>query len=215
MERTYSVVSTLLSFIGLGLSLAIPVGTITIEMVKQGVRRGFWHALFVAFGSLSADIVFMTLIYAGLAQFLMEPLSKMLIWGMGLISLLYLGWDSIKEGFQPVAFTAGKERGLWQCYLSGFTLAALNPITIFFWLGIYGSILATIMDKVQFSETLLYSSAVFMGVFLWDLFVSVSVHFSRRFLNQLAIQLLSILAGVILIGFGVYFGIQIIQLGVL
>lgn len=208
-------VATLLSYIGLGLSLAIPVGTITIEMVKQGVRRGFWHSLFVAFGSLSADIVFMTLIYAGIAQFLMDPVSKMIIWIMGLFSLLYLGWDSIKEGIRPVAIASGQERGLWQCYLSGFTLAALNPLTIVFWFGIYGSVLASIIDKVRFSETLLYSSAVFMGVLLWDLFVSCSVHFTRQFLNPFAIQILSIIAGLMLIGFGVYFGLQIIQLGFL
>lgn len=205
------ILSTFLGFIGLGLSLAIPVGAVTIEIVKQGIRCGFWHSLLVASGALCADIVFMTLIYAGLAQFLMDPLPKMIIWVMGFITLLYLGWDSVKEGFRPVVLSSGNERGKLQCFLSGFSLAALNPINILFWLGIYGSALATIVDKVRFSETLLYSSAIFVGVFMWDLFVSSSVHFSRKLFNPLAIRLLSVVAGVSLIGFGVYFGFQIIQ----
>lgn len=33
-----------LSYIVLGLSLSIPVGPINIEMIKRGIKNGFWHS---------------------------------------------------------------------------------------------------------------------------------------------------------------------------
>lgn len=207
--------STFLSFVALGVSLGIPVGPIMIEMVKQGVRSGFWHSLFICFGALFADLVFVTLIYAGLAQYLMEPFPKMVMWAFGSATLLYLGWDSIKEAFRPIVLTSTSHSSLFQCFLSGFSLAALNPINILFWVGIYGSALATIIDKVAFEKTLLYSSAIFIGIFGWDVFLSSSIHFSRKLFSPSIIQLFSIIAGLALMGFGIYFATELIELHIL
>lgn len=51
-------ISDLLSYILLGFSLSVPVGAITIEMIKRGLRNGFWHAWFVGIGGINvADLI--------------------------------------------------------------------------------------------------------------------------------------------------------------
>lgn len=55
----------------LGISLAAPVGPINIEMLKRGIERGFWHAWVVGIGGMTADVLFMLLIYFGLSSVFM------------------------------------------------------------------------------------------------------------------------------------------------
>lgn len=53
----------------LGLSLSIPIGPINIEMVKRGIKYGFFHSWVVGLGGMSADIVLMFAIFFGLSVF--------------------------------------------------------------------------------------------------------------------------------------------------
>lgn len=39
-----------LTYVLLGFSIALPVGTITIEMTKQGLKNGFMHGWIVGLG---------------------------------------------------------------------------------------------------------------------------------------------------------------------
>ncbi len=202
---------TFFSYVLLGLSLAVPVGTLTIEMVKRGIRFGFFHSWVVGIGGMVADLILMTLIYAGVAQFLVTETAKLFLWSFGFITLLYIGYESIRDSSQTVLISSFQEEPLWKSFMTGFTITLANPINIIFWIGIYGSVLASAMTKVSFQQSLLYSSAIFLGVALWDLFVSGVVHFSRQAMNATFVRILSIAAGCFLIGFGFYFGYQVIQ----
>lgn len=83
------------SYIVLGLSLSVPVGPITIEMVKRGIKKGFLHSWFVGLGGMSADVVLMFLIYFGVSTYLTTPVAKLIMWIFGCIILVYLGYESI------------------------------------------------------------------------------------------------------------------------
>ncbi|OQO98502.1 lysine transporter LysE, partial [Geobacillus sp. 44C] len=51
--------NSFLSSILLGLSLSIPIGPINIEMIKRGIKFGFFHSWVVGLGGMSADLVLM------------------------------------------------------------------------------------------------------------------------------------------------------------
>ncbi|MDA8352849.1 MAG: hypothetical protein M0Z65_06595 [Firmicutes bacterium] len=53
---------------------------------------------------------------------------------------------------------------------------------------------------------MLYSSAIFIGIIVWDLFVSVSVHYGRQFMNKRYMKWVLASSGIALIGFGAFFG---------
>lgn len=203
--------SDLVSYILLGFSLSVPVGAITVEMIKRGLLNGFLHAWFVGVGGMSADVVLMLLIYFGIANLLTGPVAQITIWLCGFIVLVYLGIGSIREAFRKIELESGKERqpdSLSKAYLSGFAIALSNPLNIIFWISIYGSVLASTLQTASGGKVLFYSSAIFIGIAIWDLVIAGSVHFGRGFAGERFMKWFSVVAGLALIGFGVSFGWQ-------
>jgi threonine/homoserine/homoserine lactone efflux protein len=87
-------------------------------------------------------------------------------------------------------------------------MSVTSPLSILFWLGIYGSILAKTAQTNGTSQLLIYSCMIFVGLTLWDVFVAGLTTGFRRFLNDESIKAISIISGVSLLGFGLYFGYQ-------
>lgn len=207
-------ITELIGFVLLGLSLSVPVGAITIEMVKRGLRGGFWPAWFVGLGGMSADVVLMLLIYFGIANFLTGPVAQIVLWSFGFAVLVYLGYDSIRAAFRPLDIdesTSGTSDTLLKAYASGFLIAISNPLNIVFWIGIYGSVLTTTLQSAGGAMVLLSSSFIFIGIALWDLVVAGSVHFGRGFTGKRFMKWFSAAAGGVLIAFGLSFGWQAIM----
>ncbi|WP_342428333.1 hypothetical protein [Paenibacillus sp. FSL L8-0158] len=42
-----------ITYVLLGFSIALPVGTITVEMTKQGLKNGFMHGWIVGLGGMT------------------------------------------------------------------------------------------------------------------------------------------------------------------
>jgi threonine/homoserine/homoserine lactone efflux protein len=206
-------ISELLSFIVLGFSLAIPVGAVTIEMLKRGMRSGFLRSWLVGLGAMSADVVLMLLIYFGITNFLTGLLAQLVIWLLGFIVLVYLGVSSIRDAFQAIDIKLGGRRkldSLLESYLAGFAIAISNPMNIVFWVGVYGAVLAKTLQTLSGEKVLWYSSGIFIGIAIWDLFVASSAHFGRGFVGEQFMKWFSVAAGLALIIFGLSFGWQAI-----
>lgn len=201
------------SYVLLGLSLSAPVGPISIAQIKAGLKNGFWNAWFLGLGAMSTDVIFMLLIYYGATSFLTTPLAKLILWIAGFILLLYLGYESIREARSTVQITDSdaKKEHVGSSFLSGFLLALSNPLNIVFWIGIYGSVMASTMDVIGKQDTLLYSSAIIVGILIWDLFVAIVTHVSRKAVTPRLMQYVSIAAGIVFIGCGIYFGYSAVQ----
>lgn len=54
-------------------------------------------------------------------------------------------------------------------------------MSILFWLGIYGSVLADMIVKYEAREVMLYSSAIMAGIMLWDVMMALLASSFRRF----------------------------------
>ena len=87
-------------------------------------------------------------------------------------------------------------------------MSITSPLSILFWLGIYGSVLAKTAAEYGTGQLLVYTSMIFLGLTLWDLFVAGLTTGFRRFLNETSIMTISVVSGLSLVGFGVYFGYQ-------
>ncbi|WP_404407777.1 LysE family transporter [Jeotgalibacillus malaysiensis] len=78
-------------------------------------------------------------------------------------------------------------------------------------MGILGTVLAsTITQKQSFNSFLFVASGIIVGILIHDVALSFIVHYSRQLLNQKAIKWVSIIAGILLIGFSFYFGYEFI-----
>ncbi|GAA0426580.1 MULTISPECIES: LysE family translocator [Virgibacillus] len=201
--------NTFFSYILLGLSLSAPVGPINAAQLNKGIHHGFLHAWLVGLGAMLGDLLFMVLIYFGVAQFLTTPLMKTFLWLFGFFILIYTGIESIlsarkalREDKALAASTKGKS------FRTGFFMAISNPLNIVFWLGIYGAVLAKTSDQYSNQQLLLFSSGIFLGILIWDVFMAGLASTFRKFFQSKTLNYISVFAGIILIGFGLYFGYQ-------
>ena len=202
-------VQLLISYIFLGLTLAAPIGPVNSARLDKGIKNGFWHAWMVGAGSMIADAAFMLLIYLGLVQFLNIPMVQILLWLVGGFTLTYTGIESILQ-INKLKLHSNKSRkdSLFHCFMLGFFMSITSPMSIIFWLGIYGSILAKTAVSFGTSHLLIYSSMIFIGLTLWDLLVAGLTTGMRRYLNQKSLSIISVVSGLSLVGFGVYFALQ-------
>lgn len=205
--------SIFLSYILLGLSLSAPIGPINAAQLDKGIRFGFWHAWLVGVGGMIADGIFMLLIYFGIAQFVDVPIIKILLWSAGFFVLCYTGYESILKSKSLTESTSDfRYESRSKAFRTGFLMAASNPMNILFWLSIYGSMIAQTSDQYEASQILLYSSGIFLGITLWDITMASIATGARRWVKPRALRLISILSGFVLIGFGMYFGVQALRL---
>ncbi len=204
--------AVLFSHFLLGLSLAAPIGPINTAQMERGIRSGFWHAWLVGLGAMLADGAFMLLVYFGVIHFLNEPFMKTFLWLFGCFVLTYTGIESLLHaGKQGDGYRGGNEAPI-KSFLSGFLLSVSNPMSILFWLGIYGSVLADMIAKYQAREVLLYSGAIMAGIMLWDVLMALMASAFRRFLTRGLLVAVSVISGLSLIGFGIFFGVEAFRL---
>ena len=201
-------INILFSYILLGLTLAAPIGPVNSARLDKGIKNGFWHAWIVGVGSMIADGIFMLMVYLGMVHFLEVPNVQIFLWLFGGFILIYSGVESIAGANSiALAFSRGKD-SLFKCFLTGFIMSITSPLSIIFWLGIYGSVLAKTAQVNGTGSLLVYSSMIFLGLALWDiLFAGMTTSF-RRILNLSSLKVISIISGITLIGFGLYFGYQ-------
>lgn len=198
-----------LAHVMLGLSLAAPIGPVNAAQLDKGARFGFAHAWLVGLGAVCADALYMMLIYFGLAHFLSTPFMKAFLWLFGCFVLIYTGIESLNH-LRRRANEEQMTRSIsgFSSFRSGFWMSLLNPLSILFWLGIYGSILAKSAENGFSGQTLWHTLGIFTGLLLWDLAMAVAASTFKRFANSYVLHVISAIAGISLIGFGLYFGWQ-------
>lgn len=195
-----------MGYVLLGLSLAAPIGPVNSAMINKGIKNGFWHAYVVGAGSIIADGFFMFLVYLGLYQFLNVPIIQIFLWLFGAFVLLYTGLESIlKVDKVTLSYNRSKD-SLLSCFFVGFIMSITSPLSIMFWLGIYGSVLAETAHTQGTGTLFIYSCMILLGLTLWDLFMSTLTSGFRKFMNEKMLKGISIISGLSLLGFGIYFG---------
>ncbi|NDI33454.1 LysE family transporter [Chengkuizengella sediminis] len=203
----------LIKHIVLGLSIAAPIGPINIEILRRGLSQGFWPSLFVGAGGMTADCILMFLMYQGFAQLLTLEGIQLTFIIFGAAVLMHTGLQSLrkqKESTMVNEWTHSNHTGLMDSFLTGAFIAAFNPLNVLFWLGIYGSVLSETFNDDNKIKAFFISSAVFIGIGLWNLNLALTVHFGRKSLKPSTLKWISFVASLIILGFGLHLSYQAI-----
>lgn len=168
----------------------------------------------VGLGAISADIIFMLLVYFGVIHLLESPFIKAFLWLFGFFVLVYTGIESIKNAgvISEAGMRNSSHSSLAKSYVSGLLMSLFNPLSILFWLGIYGSILAKAAMEYPMQQLLIYSGAIVFGILIWDISMAAASSIFRKFLTTGVLKSISVLSGLSLVGFGLYFGVQAARL---
>jgi len=204
--------STFLSYILLGLSLSAPIGPVNAAQLDKGIRFGFWNAWLLGLGAMAADAAFMLIIYFGFAHFLQTPFMKAFLWTFGCLVLIYTGVEGFQKAKTVKASKQAKKEPPLKSFTQGFFLTLSNPISILFWLGIYGSILAQATANTTAAVIFANTVAIFIGILVWDFTMAFVASSFQKIARGRLLTFISRAAGLCLIGFGLYFGLQAVKL---
>ncbi|MEJ9281906.1 LysE family translocator [Ureibacillus thermosphaericus] len=194
-----------LTYVIVGLSIAMPIGAISVEMIKQGLKNGFWHGWAVGLGGMTIDLALIAAFYFGLASILKQPFIQIPMWIVGAVFLFLIGYDSIKNADHDITLSSEKPTKSWfSSYRNGF-LVAISPGNIVFWLSVFGSVLTNSYDMANPIKFITIGTGVLTGILLHDIGLLTIVSTTRKLMSRSMIKVSSIIAGIVLIGFSGYF----------
>lgn len=201
-----------LSYVLLGLSLAAPIGPINAAQMDKGIKHGFLNAWVLGLGSVLADIFYMMLVFLGFSQFIEIPIVKMFLWLFGFFVLVYTGVEGLIGAGKIELKNGTRDASLSKSFITGFFMSISNPLTILFWLGIYGSVLAKTATIYEHTELLYFSSAIILGLIIWDVCMAAVASSFRKLLTTKLLTIITIISSISLIGFGLYFGFEAVKI---
>ncbi|MBM7601036.1 threonine/homoserine/homoserine lactone efflux protein [Virgibacillus halotolerans] len=188
-----------------GLAIAMPVGAITVEMTKQGLKKGFMHGWSVGLGGMTVDFLLIIALYMGLASVLAIPYIQIPMWLIGAGFLAFLGYDSIKNADQDIALAGEKSnQSCFTSYRNGL-LVAISPGNLVFWISVFGAVLSDSYDADHSSNFFIVGAGILVGILMHDIGLLTIISFTRKVMSHTMIRWISIIAGIILIGFAGYF----------
>lgn len=196
---------------GVGVVLAAPVGPINVEIIRRGLLIGSKAGWLVGIGAMTADTIFAALIVSGLTQFADQPEMRAPLFAAGAVMLAYVGWTGLRQALANAMAIEGKARGSSRSFMTGFLMAALNPMGIVYWLSVGSALVAEAVDKVGQIGSPLLVGGVFFGIFCWVSALALAVHFGRRFVNERVLRWTTGVSGVVVLGFAVWFAIQAVR----
>jgi threonine/homoserine/homoserine lactone efflux protein len=204
---------SLLQNILLGLTLAAPIGPVNLEIIKRGLNSGFKQAFLTGAGAMCADTTYLVLIFFGLTSFLNIAFMKIFLGVAGSFILIYLGLISAKDFFRKTAIVENQPRRIFKSpFVTGYVLAISSPMTIVWWTGVFGALLAS-QTSTQTSLSAFFSClSILLGCFLWVFFLAAALHWGKKIINEKMAGFTALAAGIFLVLFGIYFLYRTIRL---
>lgn len=185
---------TFLDTFFLGIALALPLGPVTLEILRRGIQLNFEEGVKTFLGAFAAELTYFGLIYLGLAKFSEIFIVQITLGIVGIFFLLWLGYENIKDYFIKEESNK-KSLTKVNSYIVGYSITFLNPLNFFMWAGIIGSFFAQ-------GTNLIVSSGVLAGIFLSLAFVALVSKLGNKIVSKKRMKYVSLIAGLFLVYYG-------------
>lgn len=196
-----------------GLILAVMLGPIffvtTTETIQNGKKAGFA----ITSGVWISDLTIILLSYffvSQLKEYLNHPNAKIILGILGGIIFITIGVISLRKKVKANEEAYAQSWGLKSLsdfLIKGILVNTVNPFTFFFWLTIMSTKVVAL--GLSPKETFLFIGGIFITIVITD---SIKVFLAdkiRKIMKHVHFLWFSRIAGVGLIGFGIYFLIYV------
>ncbi len=207
MEPTEYILFIMAAFI-MGFLAAIPAGPVQIEVARRAINGHLKSSFMVVLGAFTVDVLYGVIAFFGIAPILNKEIVMAAFWLIGGIFLLTLSYIIIikksKKQFLDVSsnYTTNNTWG----FLSGFTLSAVNPMIILWWLmGQRLFIDVGLIGYFNINITLSFLAAAGLGLASYLLLLSLFLHWTKQFISANKMQWINFSFGIVLLLIGVYF----------
>ncbi|MBN1778004.1 MAG: LysE family transporter [Clostridiales bacterium] len=183
-----------------GMLLQLAVGPLCFLTLRTAADGGFWAGMRVTLAVTLVDALFIALSGAGAAAVLGRAKAAVR-WG-GCLVLCLFGVNIILGAFN-IAFLPALQLSATQGgspFWQGFVLTAANPLTIVFWGGVFTA--QVVAHGYTKRQLVFFAAGCVSSTFLSLTLVAFLGSVLSGFLPEIAMQILNILVGVVLIGYG-------------
>lgn len=198
------------SFI-LSIAFCAPPGVITAETVRRGAARGFIPALFVQLGSLVGDTTWAIIALTGLAFVVQNNVAKIVLSLVGILLMLKLAWDAIKDARQGKELEAKANTSHRGDFTNGAFLSLGNPMNIVFWTGLGTTVFASISGRPQPADFAVFFAGFLGGAVLWCFVMAGLVAWGRKFVTPTFFRWVNFACGLALGFFALQLGLNLLQ----
>jgi len=186
-----------------GVVLAFLIGPVFFAIIQTSIERGFWSGFFVAVGVSLSDILYITVSYLGLIQFMQtENFRNYLAYGGGIVLLLFGLYYLFVKSKKLTNFDPGKvhSRSWFRLMSKGFIINGLSPMVLFFWLATVG-VATTRLGYDSSREIGVFFASIVGTVFSTDLLKAKLADKLRLIITTKFIRIMNIVLGILLIVF--------------
>jgi len=206
------VIGFLLKGLGIGFSIAAPVGAIGVLCIRRTLADGRAAGLVSGLGAATADAIYGSVAGFGLT-FVSNVLVGQQLWFrlIGGLFLVYLGVKTFLS--QPAEQASeGNQYGLLGAYVSTFFLTLTNPLTILSFAAVFAGLgIGTIAADYLSAGVLVLG--VFLGSALWWFLLSGGVSLFRDRFTPGSLRWVNRISGAIIGGFGLWALISLLGQG--
>jgi threonine/homoserine/homoserine lactone efflux protein len=158
----------------LGAVISIPLGALGALMIDRTIRGGLWAGFSLGLISAVVTALCSGLSLSGMSLMIRVPILRILVQGIGLVFLLYMGIRYLFSPKRDIDFvnTVDTRERKWLSNRQSFQLENIvivlmyeffNPTAIAFWANMAGMLHSSILRLSGINEYVLFSAAVGLG----------------------------------------------------
>lgn len=190
----------------LGLTLSIMIGPVFFVLMQISMESGAKKGVMYSAGVWISDFAYLLLVYFGFStiQVLKEnPSFKTNMGFLGAGVLIFFGLTSIltKKIIKNEKKLVVKDTNPLILFFKGFIINALNPFTLFFWLGIVTAIM--VAENANSTSFMIFLIGLFPTIVLTDLLKIGMAKKISGYLDEMKLYYLKVGSGILLLLFGI------------
>lgn len=187
-----------------GLILQIAIGPVFFYLINLTLQRTIWDGLVGAVAVTIVDYLYIFLAIFGIGKLIEKEKVKNVLSIIGPIVLMIFGAIMIKDIFNKMTLgnTTIASKDLISSFMSVFMLTILNPMTIFFWTGIFAT--KTLEYNYNKNELLLFGLSTGLATLLFMSFSVTTMFLIKEIITipLVVVQILNFVVGCLLILYG-------------
>jgi threonine/homoserine/homoserine lactone efflux protein len=193
--------------IGFGIMLAMAIGPVFFALLQTSMRMGKESGAIMAVGIFLSDLLYIFVAYIGVS-FLEEHAKEVHIW-LGLAGGILLIIFGIVTFFKRITKYTNKENNVVlnrnqqaKLIVKGFIINAISPFVPFFWVGTVG--IVSLKPDYEMTHHLTFFTALLITTYCTDFTKSWLAATLSRYLTSKVLTQVNRIAGLLLVGFGIY-----------
>ncbi len=198
----------LLHGILIGLGLNVLLGPIFVLITQTAIDKGFKASIFLTSGIWLSDAImaYVCLMFIQkITPYTSDPKFKFYLGMIGGGALILIGMKMVYKNHTNKTKTT-EIKNVSGFYLltysfQGFLINSLNPFTVFFWIGVFTTVIFN--NNASNSETTFFLFGLFGIIIGFDLLKILLAKRIRKYLNDERMYKLNLYSGVIFIVLGV------------